>query len=183
LLKTPACSCLFELQDIHSALEQGEGHRDLARTIDHSLLLMHPNQQGMFLDAATVLRGQPADLATAVWRAWHGPGASLWLQELRRYCLVDVDEEGCLQMLDVIAARARGILLESQWGGTGLHYGSRVWLQDGKLQGVTQVRMLGAALGVRVGATEHKEYIVRGRAACVASDQAACNVHEDACQI
>jgi hypothetical protein len=127
----------------------------LANIIDHSLLRLKPQQQGMFLDAATVLRGQPVDLAEAVWRAWHGLEASGWLEELQRRCLVAVDEDLQLQVHDVMAARARGILLDSQWGGTGLHYGSRVWLQDGKLQGVTQVRLLAAMPAVwRLGLCE-----------------------------
>jgi hypothetical protein len=121
------------------------GHMDLADIVDHSLLKLPLQQQGMFLDAATVLRGQQESLALATWRAWHGPEASSWLRQLQQRSLVDVDDRGCLQMHDVIAARARGILLDPHWGPDGLRgyqYGSRVWLQGGKVQGVQQVRHL-----------------------------------------
>lgn len=89
---------------------------------DFSLLRMPLQQQGMFLDAATVLLGQPAGLALAVWRAWHGYQADVWFRELERHCLVDVDERGRLRVHDLVAAGACKILLNPKVGTTRPHW-------------------------------------------------------------
>jgi hypothetical protein len=129
---------MFLLQDVLELLLKGGVHQDLQRIVDDSLLKMPPGQQGMFLDVATVLRGQPKEAAKAVWRAWHKSNASSWLHDLQNLCLIDVDEAGNLQMHNVIAQLGRGILLNCTWGSNsskGPHYGSRVWVEQGAEKG------------------------------------------------
>eukprot|EP00878_Enallax_costatus_P040680 GHUV01047028.1.p3 GENE.GHUV01047028.1~~GHUV01047028.1.p3 ORF type:complete len:107 (-),score=13.37 GHUV01047028.1:361-681(-) len=93
----------------------------------------------MFLDVATVLRGHPKELALTVWDAWHGSGASVWFEGLERRNLLSSDDAERLQMHDVLVALGRSLLLEnSQELPVELH-GSRVWGQNGTLQGYRKV--------------------------------------------
>jgi hypothetical protein len=92
----------------------------------------------MFLDVATILRGQPLDRAMAVWKAWHGPAAPTRFADLQRRCLLGVDEGGRLVMHDVLVALGRGIILRKT-PRFEEHYGSRVWMEDGGVVGCEQV--------------------------------------------
>ena len=96
----------------------------------------------MFLDVATILRGQPKKQALAVWSAWHGKAAPTYFEDLSRRCLLEVDAHGRLKMHDVLVALGRRVILKKQIATDAklkTHFGSRVWVADGKVVGVEQV--------------------------------------------
>jgi hypothetical protein len=83
----------------------------------------------MFLDAATVLRGQRADMCLAVWTAWHGRKAMQYWEELQRRGLAgieDIDGRDRVSVGDgpVRLARVFMLAVYSQ------HAGSRLWVED-----------------------------------------------------
>jgi hypothetical protein len=127
-------------QDALAALKQGESGGDsqgaLKGILTHSLK-GSDIQVSMFLDVATVLRGQPLDRAMAVWKAWHGRPARTCFVELETRCLLGV-EEGRLVMHDVLAALGRGLILQKT-AGFEEFYGSRVWMEGGHVVGCTEV--------------------------------------------
>jgi glucose/arabinose dehydrogenase len=125
------------------ALKQGTPSRDSERALEgvltHSLAGMGNNAVSMFLDVATILRGQPRDLVMAVWRGWHGEAAITFYQDLVWRSLLGADAEGRLVMHDVLVALGRGVVLHSK-PGLEQHFGSRLWVQnDGVVLGVEQV--------------------------------------------
>jgi hypothetical protein len=133
------CHLIHDLQNMLDLLPEG-GHPDLKPLVDSSLLKMPWQQQSMFLDVATVLRGQPKWAAMAVWEAWHGANTGYWLDGLKNCCLLGVNAAGNIQMHDVVANLGHGILLDDNWGPGGRHYGSRLWLQQGGVRGRKQVQ-------------------------------------------
>jgi hypothetical protein len=93
----------------------------------------------MFLDAATVLRGQRVERCLAVWTAGHGAGAAQHWEELRRRGLVRTEGvwEERVSVDDGPAGLARGLLLG---GDDSPHAGSRLWVEDNKIKGWQPVR-------------------------------------------
>ena len=87
----------------------------------------------MFLDVATILRGQPLKRAMAVWIAWHGRAAAhTHYRTLLRCCLLGVDAKGQLTMQDLLVAMGRAIILK-QTPNFAEHYGSRLWVEGGRV--------------------------------------------------
>jgi hypothetical protein len=110
----------------------------------------------MFLDVACILRGQQLDRVMAVWNAWHGGAAAFtFFTDLKRRCLLGVDKKGRLVMHDVLVVLGRGIILRKT-GKLEEHYGSRLWLEDGKVVGSDQVgrrcQLLSLTLSCHIGA-------------------------------
>jgi hypothetical protein len=113
----------------------GDSEGALKGLLAHSL---RAELASMFLDVATILRGQPQDRVLAVWEAWHGPAALARFADLRRRCLLGVDEEGRLVMHDVLVLLGRGIILQSR-PGLEEHFGSRLWMEGREVVGKMQV--------------------------------------------
>jgi hypothetical protein len=111
----------------------------------HSLTELRAPRLSMFLDAATILRGQPLEQVMAVWKACHGAGAPTFFTDLDRRSLLRVDKEGRLVMHGMLAALGRGIILR-ETRGFEEHYGSRVWVEDGRVVGCDQVGFPAMAL-------------------------------------
>jgi hypothetical protein len=126
------------LAALHQGGPGGDSEGALEGVLAHSLAGLSPRHISMFLDVATILRGQPVDVVMAVWTAWHSPAAVTFYKNLVRRNLVDADEEGKLVIHDVLVALGRGIILHSK-PGLEEHFGSRLWLQDGKVVGAEQV--------------------------------------------
>jgi hypothetical protein len=139
---THAASPLPGVQATAVNLKEGNpGWDQLARQqqeLIRSLTELRAPRPSMFLDATTVLRGQPLEHAMAVWKAWHGAGAATYFTDLERRCLLGVDGEGRLMMHCMLAAVGRSIILRKT-AGLEEHYGSRVWAEDGKVVGWDQV--------------------------------------------
>jgi hypothetical protein len=98
--------------------------------LTHSLAGMDAIAVSMFLDVATILQGQPSQLAMAVWTAWHGAAAVTLYDNLVWRSLLGADAQGRLVMHDVLVALGRGVVLHSK-PGLEQHFGSRLWMQDG----------------------------------------------------
>jgi hypothetical protein len=101
----------------------------------------------MFLDVATILRGERREDVLAVWIARHTVAAFTYYVDLLRRSLLGADAEGRLVMHDVLLALGRGIVLHQKTG-FAEHLGSRVWVQDGNVMGLEQVRRPRASLMV-----------------------------------
>jgi hypothetical protein len=112
----------------------------LEGVLTHSLAGLSERHVSMFLDVATILRGERRELVMAVWKAWHSAAATTYYTDLVRRSLLGIDEEGRLAMHDVLVALGRGIILQRK-AGLEQHFGSRVWVQDGKVVGLEQVRL------------------------------------------
>ena len=110
----------------------------LEGVLTHSLAGLSTRQTNMFLDVATILRGRPKAMAMAVWTAWHGRAAHADLSELSRRCLLGEDASGLLVMHDVLVVLGRGVIVEKKRNFEE-HYGSRLWVEDGKVVGCEQV--------------------------------------------
>jgi hypothetical protein len=127
-----------------AALQQGspgggsEGF--LEGVLIHSLAGLSDVHVSMFLDVATILRGESMEGVRAVWMGWHGDAAATYYADLVRRSLLGTDEEGWLVMHDVLVALGQGIILQRK-GGLEEHFGSRVWVQDGTVVGLKQVRL------------------------------------------
>eukprot|EP00878_Enallax_costatus_P020728 GHUV01021920.1.p1 GENE.GHUV01021920.1~~GHUV01021920.1.p1 ORF type:complete len:632 (+),score=132.80 GHUV01021920.1:114-2009(+) len=125
-----------------AALKKGGLHVDtqqrLQDVVQRRLSAMPHGQQSMFLDVATALSGQPADVVLDVWKDWHGAEAAMWYADLVRNCLLRPSSDDRLQMHDVLAAMGRGMVLDQQ----SPFYGSRIWVQDNIIVGAVQVREL-----------------------------------------
>jgi hypothetical protein len=106
--------------------------------LTHSLAGLSESRVSMFLDVATILRGQPLELVMAVWTAWHGKAAVTFYKDLVRRSLLGADANGMLVMHDVLVALGRGVILQ-QKPGLAVHFGSRLWVQDGEVVGAEQV--------------------------------------------
>ena len=113
----------------------------------HSGAGLSTPEVNMFLDAATILRGRALEEALKVWTAWHGPAAAALFKELTRRCLLGVasrqldslrDPQDVLLVHDVLVVLGRGAVLSETPGLEG-HWGSRVWVEGGKLVGRQQV--------------------------------------------
>eukprot|EP00878_Enallax_costatus_P031340 GHUV01034268.1.p1 GENE.GHUV01034268.1~~GHUV01034268.1.p1 ORF type:complete len:150 (-),score=23.54 GHUV01034268.1:170-619(-) len=116
----------------------GEGQlRDLLYT---TFKVLEPAQQHMFLDVATVLRGQPKRLAMTTWDAWHQTDSLLLFEGLERRNLLSCNSKGELQMHDVLVALGRRLLRDDSSELPQQLRGSRLWVQDRELQGYQQVR-------------------------------------------
>jgi hypothetical protein len=117
-----------------AALKQGIPGRDSERALEgvltHSLSGMDAIAVSMFLDVATILRGQPNQLVMAVWTAWHGASAVTLYEDLVWRSLLGSDAQGRLMMHDVLVALGRGVVLHRK-AGLEQHFGSRLWMQDG----------------------------------------------------
>jgi hypothetical protein len=139
------------LQDALTALRQGKVRGDTDRALEGILTLslaeMDAAVVSVFLDVATMLRGQALDAAMAMWRDWHHDCCFTCadFEELELRCLLRVDEEGRLVVHDVLAALGRGFILRDT-PGFKEHYGSRVWVEEGKVQGWKQVGWLACPL-------------------------------------
>jgi hypothetical protein len=112
----------------------------LEGVLTHSLTGLSETHVSMFLDVATILRGERLEEVRAVWKAWHGDAAATYHADLVRRSLLGTDENGRLVMHDVLVALGRGIILQRK-GGLEEHFGSRVWVQDGTVVGLKQVRL------------------------------------------
>jgi hypothetical protein len=107
--------------------------------LTYTLAVLSKSHVSMLLDVATILRDEPLELVMAVWREWHSAAATTYYKDLARRCLLEADEEGKLVMHDVLAAAlGRDVILHSK-PGLEEHFGSRVWVQDGKVMGLEQV--------------------------------------------
>jgi hypothetical protein len=144
--------------DTHAALEQGalaalqqgitggDSEVRLRGVLLHSLAGLSSAEVNMFLDAATIMRGWRLQRAIAVWTAWHGPAAAAFFKELTRRCLLGVvaqkdvhgKQEDVLVVHDVLVVLGRGVVL-SETPGLERHWGSRVWVEGGKVVGRQQV--------------------------------------------
>jgi hypothetical protein len=135
------CTCMC-VQGALAALRQGIAGGDsegrLKGVLLYSLAGLGAGELNMFLDAATILCGRPLEEAMAVWTAWHGPAAATFFKELTRRCLLGVDARGELAMHDVLVVLARGVVLSETPGLEG-HFGSRVWVEGGRVVGRHQV--------------------------------------------
>lgn len=107
------------LQRVLQELQLGDAP-DVDRTIrlERVLLYSFDNlstiQQQMFLDVATVLAGQPSELALAVWGAWQEKYMGLELQNLEQRSLLELRPASGgsrLGMHDVLKYLGRGIVL------------------------------------------------------------------------
>jgi hypothetical protein len=135
------------VQSALAALKEGTSGSDsehaLEGVLTHSLAGMDASAVSMFLDVATILRGQPLELVMAVWSAWHGDTAVTCYDDLVWRGLLEPEAEGNLVMHDVLVALGRGVALHSK-PRLEQHFGSRVWLEgeddDAKLVGLEQVR-------------------------------------------
>jgi hypothetical protein len=138
----------MRVQGALAALQQGspvEGSEGrLKGVLLHSLAGLHPVGVNMFLDAATILRGWPREVAMAVWTTCHGPAAAAFFKELTRRCLLGVDSEGDLVVHDVLVVLGRGVVL-SETLGLERHWGSRVWMEGGEVVGRQQVGLCSSA--------------------------------------
>jgi hypothetical protein len=112
----------------------------LEGVLTHSLAGLSATHVSMFLDVATILRGERMEEVRAVWKAWHGDAAATYYTDLVRRSLLGADSNGRLVMHDVLVALGRGIILQRK-GGLEEHFGSRVWVQDGTVVGLEQVRL------------------------------------------
>jgi hypothetical protein len=123
-------------------VEGSEGR--LRGVLLHSLAGLNRIGVSMFLDAATILRGRTLRTAMDVWTAWHGPAAAAFFKELTTRCLLRVDREfgiwrtDMLVVHDVLVVLGRGVVLSETPGLEG-HWGSRVWVEGGKMVGRQQV--------------------------------------------
>jgi hypothetical protein len=114
-------TALDDLQKLLQELQAGDPPDvDLAIRLERVLLYsfdtLTPEQQQMFLDAATVFAGQPQDLALVVWNAWYDCDVQFALEGLvRRSMLLDPKESpsasrGLLLMHDVLRYLGRGLV-------------------------------------------------------------------------
>jgi hypothetical protein len=127
---------LAALQQIRP-VESSEGR--LRGVLLHSLAGLDPIGLNMFLDAASIMRGWPLEQAMAVWTAWHGPAAAAFFKELTWRCLLGVVAvTRQVQMHDVLVVLGRGVIL-SETPELECHWGSRVWMEGGKVVGRQQV--------------------------------------------
>jgi hypothetical protein len=127
-----------------AALQQGNpgggSEGALQGVLTHSLAGLSERHVSMFLDVATILRGQRMAEVMAVWAAWHTAAAATYYMDLVRRSLLRTDDKGRVAIHDVLVALGRGVILQRT---TGLaeHFGSRVWVQDGEVMGLEQVRL------------------------------------------
>jgi hypothetical protein len=140
-------SCFHDTHDVQqgalATLQQGilggDSEERLKGVLIHSLAGLGTAEVNMFLDAATILRGKPLEeTAMVVWTAWHGPAAAAFFKELTRRCLLGVDAKGRMVMHDVLVVLGQGVALK-ETPGFEVHWGSRVWVEGGKLVGRQQV--------------------------------------------
>jgi hypothetical protein len=93
-------------------------------------------QQQIVLDIATVGQQLLPHSIKPAWRCWHGDTAcDTWLSELQRCGLVWSEAWACYKLNSPLAEVAHIILQDPTSG----HYGSRLWVQDGKLVGSREV--------------------------------------------
>jgi hypothetical protein len=89
----------------------------LERVLLYSFDTLSSIEQQMFLDAATVLAGQPQHLALAVWKAWHMHDMQPAFDNLVQRSLLEPSVPGqaatggLLKMHDVLRYLGRGIVL------------------------------------------------------------------------
>jgi hypothetical protein len=135
-----------------AALQQGNpgggSEGALEGVLTHSLTGLSETHVSMFLDVATILRGERMQEVRAVWKAWHGDAAATYHADLVRRSLLGTDEKGRLVTHDVLVALGRGIILQSK-GGLEEHFGSRMWVQDWQVMGCAQVWLPRASHSVR----------------------------------
>eukprot|EP00878_Enallax_costatus_P022578 GHUV01023967.1.p1 GENE.GHUV01023967.1~~GHUV01023967.1.p1 ORF type:complete len:228 (+),score=54.52 GHUV01023967.1:912-1595(+) len=133
-------SCMHTLQAALAALLNGRNAADSEGRLKGILYTTFKDlerpQQHMFLDVATVLRGQPKQLAMFAWAAWHGRDSVFWFEGLERRNLLTTGSKGELQMHDVMSALGRHMLLDDGSQLPQQLRGSRLWVQDGALHGV-----------------------------------------------
>jgi hypothetical protein len=98
---------------------------------------MDDDSKNMFLDVATVLRRKSYFRAEAAWIGWHGDCAPKLFADLKRRCLVEVNEDGQLEMHDLLVELGRAIIMDPK----SEHYGSRLWVNGGEVIGCKQVRV------------------------------------------
>ena len=135
---------LAALRSGSSDAEDSEGA--LSATLERSYARLKSAHIDMFMDVATALVGQPKEWALTVWEGWHGPKVAACYAELEARCLLSTDEDGRLQMHDVIRNVARGALLEGKYPRTGLR---RWWskVENKLMPQLQQVRGVLSALG------------------------------------
>jgi hypothetical protein len=102
--------------------------------LTHSLQGLTKERVSMFLDVATMLRGENEETVKAMWTAWHGPAATIFYAELVRRSLMGTDEDGDLVMHDVTATLGKRIILDKM-PGLEEHFGTRIWMDNGRLLG------------------------------------------------
>lgn len=137
----PGVTCLtFVLQDVLALLRNGASLGDkLDIVLDASFDRLDSSCKQMFLDAVSVLHGQPACRALAVWEAQQDEPAEARrnYRALKNRCLVEEDDEGRLRVHDVV--RSIGCrMLKVRGSKYNEYYGSRLWMEGWKV--VPQVR-------------------------------------------
>jgi hypothetical protein len=126
-------------RDPHTAT-LGQSEKYLQKAMQHSLQCMPGAAASMFLDAACALDGRRASDVLLAWQLWHGEEAYGLFELLKSRHLVGVDEEGRVQVHDVLRWFGRMVVLGNTSMGAALR-GSRLWVEDAKVAGQgTQVR-------------------------------------------
>eukprot|EP00878_Enallax_costatus_P033640 GHUV01037181.1.p1 GENE.GHUV01037181.1~~GHUV01037181.1.p1 ORF type:complete len:173 (-),score=31.49 GHUV01037181.1:1003-1521(-) len=151
-LPTWGYSCFVHsvLQAVEDALHRGWCANDTEGRLKGILSLsfdaLHHVQQSTFLDAATVLRGEPKQLALAVWSKQQGACVQGWYEDLEQRNLVN-PEATHVQMHDVLAALAQSMVLDEVLdnGGNNSFRGSRIWWdsETSKVKGYVKVCISG----------------------------------------
>jgi hypothetical protein len=135
------CAWQAALEALKRGNPGGDSEGALEGVLIHSLAGLAPPRVSMFLDVATILRGQRIDTVRAVWAAWHGPAAPNYYDDLVRRCLVETDSRGRLVVHDVLTVLGRGIILHKH-PKFKEHFGSRLWTEGYNVVGSEQVEII-----------------------------------------
>jgi hypothetical protein len=138
-LTSTLCLPQRALEGLKEGNPSGGSEGALEGVLTHSLAGLRAPRASMFLDVATILHGQPLGRVMAVWRAWHGPAARTFYDDLVRRSLLGADARGRLVMHDVLVVLGRGFVLQ-RTPGFEEHFGSRLWTEGGRVVGCAQVR-------------------------------------------
>jgi hypothetical protein len=135
------------LQGALASLAKGSRGATTEERLQHVLSFTFDNlrkeEKEMFLDAVSVLPGQDAEIAQAVWCVQHGDAAVQHLERLQRYGLIFIElahhrpwaqkaykSKYVIRVHDVICALGRDIIENS----SSPHFATRIWVTDtGKL--------------------------------------------------
>ena len=116
----------------------GQSEDRLQKAMLYSLQGVPDIAVSMFLDAACVLCGCTEADMLAAWQQWHGEDADSLLELLKSRHLLATDDEGRVQVHDVLRWFGRMVELGNISMNPALH-SSRLWVQDNKVVGHIQV--------------------------------------------